>query len=90
MKCNLQKLAESLEDARTSEFARKEGNERKNRQGTGILPFDRNRIILAPVLGQADASYIVRVKKLYLKSSIIVALMDSTGQGSLRGHCRIR
>ncbi len=46
-----------MENGRACEFGRKEGNERKNRSDA-VLPFDRNRVILSPVLGQVDASYI--------------------------------
>lgn len=52
-----QKLDRTLENGRTSEFAKKDENILKNRF-ENVVPFDRNRVILGPMVGHADASYI--------------------------------
>uniref|UniRef100_A0A183IE11 protein-tyrosine-phosphatase n=1 Tax=Soboliphyme baturini TaxID=241478 RepID=A0A183IE11_9BILA len=51
------KLSLMLEDNRGCEFARKEHNVSKNRF-SDLIPYDRFRIILSPVFGFDDASYI--------------------------------
>lgn len=51
------KLGETLDDVRSTEIGEKSGNVTKNRFEC-YLPHDRNRVILQPVLGHVDASYI--------------------------------
>ncbi|KAL1231799.1 Receptor-type tyrosine-protein phosphatase [Trichinella spiralis] len=50
-------LFRSLEDALTCSYAKKSFNEQKNRFKT-VVAYDRNRVILAPLLGHEDATYI--------------------------------
>jgi len=53
-----QKLSHTLDDRRSCDMALGRNHLPKNRFGTEFLPFDRNRVILQPVLGEVDASYI--------------------------------
>lgn len=53
----LQRLEKSLEGTNSSEFAKKPMNVAKNRY-QACVPYDRNRVILAPIIGHVDASYI--------------------------------
>uniref|UniRef100_A0A914UIX6 protein-tyrosine-phosphatase n=1 Tax=Plectus sambesii TaxID=2011161 RepID=A0A914UIX6_9BILA len=57
LEAEFKKLDRSLENGRTSEFAKKDENIMKNRF-ENVVPFDRNRVILGPMVGHADASYI--------------------------------
>ncbi|KRY72214.1 Receptor-type tyrosine-protein phosphatase alpha, partial [Trichinella pseudospiralis] len=50
-------LFRSLEDTLTCNYAKKSFNEQKNRFKT-VVAYDRNRVILAPLLGHEDATYI--------------------------------
>jgi protein tyrosine phosphatase len=53
----LQRLSRTLESAGTSDHAQKEHNVAKNRSQT-VVPYDYNRIVLAPVPGAGEITYI--------------------------------
>uniref|UniRef100_A0A5S6QAE4 protein-tyrosine-phosphatase n=1 Tax=Trichuris muris TaxID=70415 RepID=A0A5S6QAE4_TRIMR len=57
MEKEFNKLLLTLEDQPSSEFAHKEFNEAKSRYRS-VVPYDRNRVILAPLFGHEDATYI--------------------------------
>jgi protein-tyrosine phosphatase len=53
----LQRLSRTLESAGTSDHAQKEHNVAKNRS-QAVVPYDYNRIVLAPVPGAGEITYI--------------------------------
>ena len=57
LRAEFEKLSRSLERPSSQEFARKAEHREKNRDGSS-LPFDRNRIVLQPVVGHLDATYV--------------------------------
>ncbi|CAD6194965.1 unnamed protein product [Caenorhabditis auriculariae] len=57
MEAEFRKLDRSLETSPKSTFAHKDENLLKNRFEAAV-PYDRNRVILSPAIGQSDATYI--------------------------------